>query len=143
MQTKTINEHVSVAGQITADVIAALKADGFVAIINNRPDGEEFDQPTADELGAAAVLAGIAYYTIPMGREGVSKEMVEQTQAALNAHNQGDGKVLCFCRSGTRSATLWALAQAGHIDPHTIVTNAADAGYDLSHLGAMLEKPFA
>jgi len=44
------------------------------------------------------------------------------------------GPVLAFCRSGTRSTTLWALSQAGKMPAHEIVAAAAHAGYDMSHL---------
>jgi uncharacterized protein (TIGR01244 family) len=42
--------------------------------------------------------------------------------------------VLAFCRSGTRSTTLWALSQAGKLPAHEIIAQAARAGYDMSHL---------
>ena len=66
-----------------------------------------------------------------MGREGVSPEMIASTRAALEG---SEGPVLCYCRSGTRSATLWALSQAGRVEPDEIIAAASAAGYDLSHL---------
>ncbi|WP_127144203.1 TIGR01244 family sulfur transferase [Pelagibacterium montanilacus] len=138
VETKTINPHVSVAGQIHPADVAALKAEGFVAIVNNRPEGEAPDQPAGAEIAAAAREAGLAYYEIPMGREGVSPEMIAATREALDAH---EGKVLCFCRSGTRSTTLWALSRAGRDDADTIISAAARAGYDMGHLSAHLDTP--
>jgi uncharacterized protein (TIGR01244 family) len=137
LDLKRINDHVSVSGQIMPDDIAALKQAGFVAIINNRPDGESPDQPPGAEIEAAAMAAGLDYYAIPLGREGVSPDMVEQTKAALAASN---GPVFCFCRSGTRSTTLWALSQAGEMDASEIIGQAAGAGYDMSHLAGHLGR---
>jgi len=137
LDLKRINDHVSVSGQISPGDIAALKAQGFVAIINNRPDGESPDQPDGAEIEAAAKAAGLGYYAIPLGREGVNADMVEQTKAALAA---SDGPVFAFCRSGTRSTTLWALSQAGEVDAEEIISQAAEAGYDMSHLAGHLSR---
>jgi uncharacterized protein (TIGR01244 family) len=137
LDLKRINDHVSVSGQIMPEDVAALKEAGFVAIVNNRPDGESPDQPPGAEIEAAAKAAGLDYYAIPLGREGVSPEMVEQTKSALEGSN---GPVFCFCRSGTRSTTLWALSQAGEMDASEIISQAAGAGYDMSHLAGHLNR---
>ncbi len=135
MELKRINDHVSVAGQLSPDEMTQYKAAGFTTIINNRPDGEAPDQPSAATIEAAARAAGLDYHFIPMGREGVSPEMVEQTRAALEGSS---GPVLCFCRTGTRSTTLWALSQAGRMDANEIISAAGNAGYDMSHLAGHL-----
>ena len=137
MDLKRINDHVSVSGQIRPEDVAALKAAGFVTIVNNRPDGESPDQPAGAEIEAAARAAGLAYHFIPLGREGVSPGMVEQTKSVLEG---SAGPVFCFCRSGTRSTTLWALSQAGEMDAGEIISQAAEAGYDMSHLAGHLSR---
>ena len=48
--------------------------------------------------------------------------------------------MLAFCRSGTRSTTLWALAQAGGGNADAVITAAAQAGYDVSGLRGILER---
>ena len=137
MDLKRINDHVSVSGQIRPEDVAALKAAGFVAIVNNRPDGESPDQPSGAEIAAAAAAAGLEYHAIPLGREGVSPELVAQTKAVLEGST---GPVFCYCRSGTRSTTLWALSQAGNVDAEEIISQAAEAGYDMSHLAGHLSR---
>ena len=47
---------------------------------------------------------------------------------------------LGFCRSGTRAAALWALAEADRADPATIVDQAKAAGYDLADLTPALKR---
>ncbi len=131
LDVKRINEHVSVSPQIKPEDIRALKAMGFTAIVNNRPDGEAPGQPSSAVMKAAAEAAGLAYHHIPLGRDGVSPELVEQTRVALEG---SAGPVFCYCRSGTRSTTLWALSQAGEMPAEEIVEAAAHAGYDMSHL---------
>lgn len=137
MDVKRINTEVSVSPQITPEDVAAVKAQGFVAIINNRPDGEAPDQPPSAAIEAAAHAAGLAYHHIPLGRDGVSADMIEQTKQVLEGST---GPVFCFCRSGTRSTTLWALSQAGKKPASEIIAAAAHAGYDMSHLAGHLSQ---
>lgn len=137
MDLKRINDHVSVSGQINPEDVATLKSLGFVAIVNNRPDNESPDQPAGAEIEAAAKAAGLAYHAIPLGREGVNPDLVERTKAVIEG---SDGPVFCFCRSGTRSTTLWALSQGGQTDANQIISQAAEAGYDMSHLAGILSR---
>jgi len=135
VELKRINQHVSVSPQISPEDIPTIKAQGFTTIINNRPDGESPDQPSSDTIQQAAQAAGLVYHYIPLGRDGVSPDMVERTTEALDS---SEGPVFCYCRSGTRSTTLWALSQAGKMSPDRIIAEAAAAGYDMSHLAGHL-----
>lgn len=140
MDLKKINERVSVSGQIATADLAAIREAGFVAIVNNRPDGEAPDQPSGADIEAAARAEGLAYQAIPVGRDGVSQQMIEATRKVLS---ESGGPVLCYCRSGTRSTTLWALSQAGSLSADAIISAAAAAGYDLNHLSAHLAQPMS
>jgi uncharacterized protein (TIGR01244 family) len=121
-----------VSGQIAPEEIAAL---GVTTIINNRPDGEEPGQPDSGAIAAAAQAAGIDYRHIPVAG-GISQPQVAQMADALA---QAKGPVLAFCRSGTRSTYLWALARARlGDDPKEVTAKAAAAGYDLSPIRAFL-----
>ena len=135
MESKRINDRVSVSPQILPEDVAAIKAAGFTTIINNRPDGEAANQPSGVEIQAAAEAAGLKYVFIPLGREGVSSRMVEETKQVLEG---SAGPVFCYCRSGTRSTTLWALSQAGKLPADEIIAAAGQAGYDVSHLAGHL-----
>jgi uncharacterized protein (TIGR01244 family) len=137
LDVKRINDHVSVSPQISPEDVNAIKAQGFVAIINNRPDGESPDQPDSATIEKAAHAAGLSYHYIPLGREGVSPELIEQTKEVLEGST---GPVFCYCRSGTRSTTLWALSQAGKAPANEIISAAAHAGYDMSHLAGHLSQ---
>lgn len=136
---RRINDQISVAPQIDPTDVASLAQAGFVAIVNNRPDDEEAGQPAGDSVRAQAEGAGLAYHAIPITHAGFSAVQVEAMRAALDA--AGDGPVLAFCRSGTRSTNLWALAQAMRGDePATLVAQAARAGYDLTGIRPLLDQ---
>lgn len=112
-------------------------AQGVALIINNRPDGEAPDEPQGAEIEAAARASGMDYLAIPIGHSGFSEPQVEAMQKALA---QASGKVLGYCRSGTRSTLLWSLAQArAGADPELIAASARDAGYDVSPVRAAMD----
>ena len=134
---RKLDETVFVAGQIEAADVAALAARGVTLIVNNRPDGEEAGQPGAADIEAAARAAGVDYLYIPIA-EGLSDHQVDALGEALAA---AEGDALLFCRSGTRSTYLWALAQArGGADPDDLLRRAAEAGYDLASLLLWLRR---
>lgn len=134
---RKIDEHFAVAPQITAAEVAAIKGTGYAEIINNRPEDEEAGQPSGAAIAAAADAAGIAYRAIPVTHAGFSSAQIEAMAQALTAPA---GPVLAYCRSGTRSVHLWALARARlGDDPVELVAKAGTAGYDISGVRPMLD----
>lgn len=121
-----LTEHYSVSPQISALDVAAAAAHGFDLIINNRPDFEAPGQPSGGEIAGAAQAAGLRYAHIPVA----GRPSPEQVEAHRMAIASASGKVLAYCRSGTRSTLIWAM---GASDPreHLIIV-ARRAGYDLS-----------
>lgn len=135
---RTIDDTISVAPQIMPEDVAEIAAAGFVAIVNNRPDDEEAGQPEAEAIEAAAKAVGLSYTAIPVSPGGLGSAQVEAMAALLAAT---DGPVLAFCRSGTRSCNLWALAKASAGgDPAELTAKAAGAGYDLSGIRPVLDQ---
>ncbi len=133
---RKLTDAVSVAPQIAAGDVARAKAAGFAVIINNRPDGEAPGQPASADIAATARAAGLGYHHIPMAHGGITPQMIADVRAAL-----AEGPALMFCRSGTRSAMLWALARAAEGDPpERLAATAASAGYDLSPIRLALER---
>jgi len=125
-----------VSPQITPADIAAAKAQGVTLLINNRPDGEEPSQPKGAELAAIARKAGLAYIEIPIGAAGARDGDLDAFDAAVR---ENKGKILAFCRSGTRSTMLRALAGArAGADPRMLVEEAARAGYNIAGLAPRL-----
>lgn len=134
---RSINEKISVSPQISLDDIAAAKAEGVTLIVNNRPDGEEPGAPQSADIEAAAKAAGINYIGIPITHSGFSAPQVD---AMISALDGAEGKTLAYCRSGTRSTLLWALAQAKQgVSPDEIARLAGNAGYDITPVRAMVQ----
>ncbi|KQN02159.1 uncharacterized protein (TIGR01244 family) [Sphingomonas sp. PP-CE-3G-477] len=134
---RQINESISVAPQIAVEQVAEIAAAGFKTIVNNRPDDEDAGQPSGDAIRAAAEAAGLKYVSIPVTHAGFSHPQIDAMTQALT---DSDGPVLAYCRSGTRSCNLWALAaaKAGR-NPNLLLAQAEDAGYDLRGIRPMLD----
>ncbi len=128
MEIKTINAEISVATQITPDDVQKLVDQGFRALICNRPDGEAADQPNFSEIEAAAKKAGLEIRNLPI----VSGKVSDQDAADFGAAMQELPRpILAYCRTGTRSATLWSLSQANQMSVADILAATKAAGYDM------------
>ncbi|ODU19695.1 MAG: TIGR01244 family protein [Sphingomonas sp. SCN 67-18] len=134
---RRLDESILVSPQISLDQLAEAAAGGVTLVINNRPDGEDAGQPDGRAIADAAARAGMAYLAIPVTHAGFSGNQVEAMVAALDG---ATGPVLAYCRSGTRSTLLWALARARMGDrPDDLAAKAAGAGYDLTPIRPMLD----
>jgi len=102
-----ITESYAIAPQILADDVAAIAAEGFVAIICNRPDNEEPGQPTAADIAAACDAAGISFHHIPFAGMPIAIEHIEEQRRLITT---SDGPVLGYCRSGQRSQIIWQVS---------------------------------
>jgi uncharacterized protein (TIGR01244 family) len=127
-ETQPLSETVFVAGQIRPEDVAEFADCGVTIIVNNRPDGEEAEQPASAEIEAAARAAGIDYLHIPIAETFSGEKVAAMGDALANA----GGNVVIFCKSGTRSAYLWALARARQgADVDELIFHARQAGYNL------------
>ena len=134
---RPLDPHFAVAPQIEVDDVAEIAGAGYAMIINNRPEDEEAGQPSGAGIEAAAAAVGLDYVTIPVGHAGFGHPQLDAMAAALG---RARGPVLAFCRSGTRSCNLWALAMAkAGADPAMLIEKAAGAGYDLNGIRPMLD----
>ncbi|MEC3861270.1 TIGR01244 family sulfur transferase [Mesobacterium sp. TK19101] len=129
MDIKPISPDISVAPQIQPEELAELASQGYRAIICNRPDGEGADQPTFEEMAAAARAVGLEARYLPVVSGKVQDSDAEDFGKALR---ELPGPILAYCRTGTRSATLWSLSQASTMAPAEILTAAKNAGYDMA-----------
>ena len=127
----------SVAGQLRPEDVARAAAAGFKVVVNNRPTGEEPNQPSDHAMRAAAEAAGMAYHALPFA--GPPPPATVAAMAALLEATREP--ILAYCRSGRRSILAWGMAQAlcGALRPEEIIALGAKAGYDLADARRALE----
>ena len=136
MDIRRITDNYSVSPQIAPEDVAELKAQGFTAVICNRPDAENPPGQKAADIRAAAEAAGLAFHDIPFAHGSLSLDLVE---AQRRVQDETGGPVLAYCASGNRCSVLWALSQAADIPTDDILQATGRAGYDLTGLRPQIE----
>jgi sulfide:quinone oxidoreductase len=135
MHIRKLTDQVSVSPQVLPGELADLAAAGFRSVINNRPDGEAEEQPGSAAMAQAAAAHGLAYRHIPVVPGHYEPAVIDAMAQALE---DMPAPVLAFCRTGTRSTSLWALQAARHTDADVLVKLSGEAGYDLAALAPRL-----
>jgi uncharacterized protein (TIGR01244 family) len=134
-----INDQLSVTGQIALAEIAQFKKDGFVTIINQRPDNEEPGQLDHLAAEAEAKKQGLDYHYQPIVTPAISRKDVVEFRNLLAQ----EGKpILAHCRSGTRCYLMYALTRSlfeGE-SPTALVADAAAKGFDIRALPMFVER---
>ena len=134
---RTLTDRILVAPQISVDDVAEAQAQGVTMIVNNRPDDEEPGQVNGAQIEAAALKAGIDYIAVPVAHGGFAPWQLDGMAQALE--QAGEGKLLAYCRSGTRSTLLWALTRARAGDHPDVLAAQAAAGYDISPVRQIMD----
>ncbi|WEK42461.1 MAG: TIGR01244 family sulfur transferase [Candidatus Sphingomonas colombiensis] len=137
MAFKRLDDSISVSPQLSLADVERAANEGFCAIISNRPDREEAGQPSADDIRAEAERHGLAFMHIPIEPGKASDADADAMGRALDTLPK---PILAYCRSGARSTTLWALAQAGRSEPGVLVRQAAGADHDIAALEPALRR---
>jgi uncharacterized protein (TIGR01244 family) len=135
-----LSERFAISGQVTPDQLADLKARGYDTIISLRPDGESPDQPSAAQMNDAARSNGVAFAYVPVASAAVSDAAVAALSQAL-AVTSGKGRVLLYCRSGSRAARTWSLLEAsrsGGADANAILAAVKASGQSADDLRAAI-----
>ncbi len=103
-----MSELITISGQITVDDVKSLANQGYKTLVNNRPDGEEPNQPSSDDIAKVAGEYGIEYRHIPFA--GGMFEM-HHVQEFADFYNQSQRPLHIFCRSGNRSSIILQAAR--------------------------------
>ncbi|MBU6397538.1 MAG: TIGR01244 family phosphatase [Rhodospirillales bacterium] len=114
MNARQITRDFSVSPQITPEELSSIAAQGFRAIICNRPDGEAENQPNATTMRDAAEQAGLGFVYVPVPTRDVSASDARKMADALASL---PGPVLAYCGSGARAEAVWNAAQALRASP--------------------------
>ena len=126
-----VSETFAVSPQLEPSDMRGLADAGFRTVICNRPDSEEPSQPSVAAIREAAEAAGLAFHHIPVSGGEFPPVAIK---AFAKVREEADGKVLAFCRTGTRSITLDALANVENETADARIERAQCVGYDLSGL---------
>ena len=136
MDIRALTPDYAVSPQIEPGDLPAIKAAGYVTIIDNRPDGEIPPHLHTPHMQAAAEALGLTFVANPVIGGQLTMDNVTAQAAAIAA---SPGPVFAYCASGNRSSVVWALANAGKRPVDDLVGLPARFGYQLDHLRPQIE----
>lgn len=136
MDIRAITPDYAVSPQIEPSDLPAIKAAGYVTVIDNRPDGEIPPHLQTEAMRAAAEDLGLVFVANPVIGGMLTMDNVTAQGAAIAASS---GPILAYCASGNRSSIVWALSQAGKRPVEDLVGLPARFGYQLDHLRPQIE----
>ena len=137
MKLAILTPNVTALPQPTVDDIAELADRGYRSIIGNRPDGEAPDQPEWNQLKAAAAARNMEAVQIPVVASQITDADIRAFRDALERLPK---PIAAFCRTGTRSTLLWALANEASLTVDERISIAAKEGYDLEPFRPLLSR---
>lgn len=108
MDVKKLDDNVAIMGQPAPGALAELKEAGYAAIICNRPDGEAPGQPPFAEIAAEAARQGMEARYLPVVPGKITPDDGAAFAGLLAALPK---PVIAYCRTGSRSETLWTMAR--------------------------------
>lgn len=131
MDIRVLSPSFAVSPQIHPHDLPAIAEAGYRHVICNRPQTESAPDDAPDAIRAASQAAGLSFTDNPVIPGQLTMENIEAQVE--------DGKTLAYCASGTRSAIVWALSQAGKQPTQAIIDTLADAGFPMPQLAGQIE----
>lgn len=137
MDIRPLSDRYAVSPQITPEDLPAIRAAGYVTVIDNRPDGEIPAELHTEAMRAAVEAAGLAFVANPVIGGAMTMDNVTAQAAAIAA---SAGPVFAYCASGNRSSQVWALANAGLMPTDELISIPGRYGYQLEGLRATIDS---
>lgn len=133
-----ITPSFAVTAALTATDMNDVQAMGFRSVISNLPDGESNDQLTGRQEAVHAWRAGLTFRHLPASKlELFTDASIEPMEIAIRSMQ---GPILAHCKSGIRSAILWAAVSARSQPVDCVIAALADAGFELDFLRDDLDQ---
>ncbi|MAY58154.1 MULTISPECIES: bifunctional protein tyrosine phosphatase family protein/NAD(P)/FAD-dependent oxidoreductase [Pseudoalteromonas] len=129
MTFKRVTPELSVSAQIRLNDLQHIKEQGFKSIVCNRPDGEGADQISFAAIEKQANNLGLNCHYLPVVSSKVTDDDIKNFE---NIVRDLPKPILAYCRTGTRSITLWAMSAPKTYSHEEILNLSQKAGYDLS-----------
>jgi sulfide:quinone oxidoreductase len=138
MQILRISPALAIADQIEELDVQTLAASGVKSIICNRPDSE--GGTPSERIRAACARLGVKFFSQPVDYAALGVADGDEFGRILQ---QCDEPVLAYCRTGRRSAALWAIAAAPLDGAQAVAARTARIGIGLDEIAPVLMRSAA
>lgn len=133
MQLRKLTDALTLGDQLNETDLGSVVNAGFKTVICNRPDEEGEAHLTSAQAKEVLEASGIAFHYLPVNGAAITDQDVADHDALLQ---NAEAPVLTYCRTGTRCAKLWALAQEADAD--SLIAQVADTGLSIEDLRGRL-----
>ncbi|KXO73916.1 bifunctional sulfur transferase/dioxygenase Blh [Brucella anthropi] len=139
MPITAISGKLSVSSQLSREELGSLHRSGFKTLINNRPDGEDADQPGNKVECDASRQYDLSYAFIPVTMSAITEADVRAFQTAVG---KSEGPVFAHCKTGMRSLSLHLIGEVldGRMSVEEVIPFGHRHGFDTSAAAAWLER---
>lgn len=143
MALEKIADYLYVSKQLNERFAKQAAQIGIKTVICNRPDGEEEGQPSFETVKEWLHQYGIEHVVyMPMVMEHINDADLQHFQETVA---KSPAPILAYCRTGTRSAMMWALNQAKRgVEVNSLIRATDLAGINLEphreRLNAVYQK---
>lgn len=138
MSIEKIADYLYVSRQLNERIAKQVAQYNIKTVICNRPDGEEPNQPDFETVKAWLNAVGVENVVyMPIDMEKIDDEQLELFQTTVA---KSESPILAYCRTGTRSAMMWALNQSKRgVEVDSLIRAADLAGINLTKMRDKLE----
>ena len=127
-----ITPEFAIGPQPTAEDFAAIRESGYAAVLNVRPDYETGDYLVSGGARPLAEDQGLAYAHSPSDNHSLFEtDIIDRFERVLTELPK---PIFAHCKSGTRTAILWALVAARHREAKDVIADLRDAGQEIAFL---------
>lgn len=127
-----ITPEFAIGPQLSVEDFVQLRSAGFASVLNARPDDEVGEYLLSDAAARIAADLGLGYAHSPTeGHEIFETEIIDRFENALIELPK---PIFSHCKTGTRSAMLWALVAARHRDVDEVIATLHAAGQEFDFL---------
>ena len=128
----------AIGPQISSRDFEQLRAAGFASVLNARPDDESGEYLAAQDAEQLARANGLAYAHVPAENHGLFEtELIDRFERALAELPK---PVFAHCKTGTRTAILWALVASRQYAVENVIAQLRSAGQELDFLEQELRE---
>lgn len=127
-----VTEEFAIGPQISRDDLRTIRDAGYASVINLRPDDEEGEFLTSAQAEEIARSLGLGYAYSPTENHAIFEtDIIDRFERAMADLPK---PIYTHCKSGTRSAILWALVAARHREVEDVIETLRAAGQELDFL---------
>ncbi|ULJ61174.1 TIGR01244 family sulfur transferase [Wielerella bovis] len=130
MAIEKIADYLYISNQLDERFAKRAAQYGIQTVICNRPDDEEPNQPSFEQVKTWLNAVGIENVVyMPVVMDGIDDAALREFQETVA---KSPAPILAYCRTGTRSAMMWALNQTKRgVEVNSLIKAAELANIDL------------